>query len=280
MTPRLVWLCIIVLLIVLSQPVASSAASTPQSLSVIVDGRLITLNPPAFVRTGRALVPLRGTVEAMRARVSFLPPRTIVITRGARIVQLEIGNRLATVNGTHVAMDVPAIELKGYTYVPLRFVGESLGAIVRFHPGARIAEIITPTESEESFPMPPPVPETQPVPAPPPPADAQPIPSPSPAPKPARPTVIFPLPGTSVGNPVSVQGTAPGATRVRVTVSVPGVGIPVGSAEASVLPVVGVFSASVSYLAIFSGLPLTINVVAIDAAGMESEPVTVVVRQQ
>lgn len=216
----------------------------------------------------------------MGASVSFVPPRTIVILRGARVVQIEIGSRVAKVNDAPVAMDVPALEVGGYTYVPLRFVGESLGALVRFHRATSTVEIFTTSESEESLPVPPSVPEAPPppVPLPPPPADVQPIPVP-PAPRPARPTVLFPLPGTSVGNPVGVQGTAPGATRVRVTVTVPLVGIPIGSAEAAVLPVLGVFSANVSYPSLFSGLPLTISVVAIDDAGVESEPVTVIVRQ-
>lgn len=278
MNRRLAVLCILALLTAVFQAAASHAATPQQALKIFVDGRLIRLNPAAIVLAGRVMVPLRGTVEAMGASVSFVPPRTVVILRDSRVVQLEIGSRVAKVNDTAVAMDVPPIEVAGYTYVPLRFVGESLGAIVRFHRATRVVEIFTTTEPAESFPAPQPVPEAQPAPVPlPPPTEAQPFPVP--APRPARPTVIFPLPGTSVGNPVAVQGTAPGATRVRVSVTIPLVGIPIGSAEASVLPVLGVFSASVSYPALFSGLPLTINVVAIDGAGLESEPVTVIVRQ-
>lgn len=283
MKPRLVWLCILVSLSFLLRPVASSAAS-PETLRVIVDGHLIRLNPKALMVAGRVLVPLRGTVEAMGASVSFIPPRTIFIIRGGRTLQLEIGSQTATVNDTRTAMDVPPLKIRGYTYIPIRFVSESLGARVRFDRATRTVEIITTMESDESFPAPP-EPENQPSPAPlpptGPPVDVRPIPSPVPSPlqRPARPTVIFPLPGTSVGNPIVVQGTAPGANRVRVTVTVPFVAIPIGSAEASVLPIVGAFSASVGYPSLLSGLPLTINVVAIDGAGMESEPATVVVRQ-
>jgi hypothetical protein len=262
------------------QQVASHAAPRQQAVRVFVDGRLINLSPAALTVAGRVMVPLRGTFEAMGASVSFMPPRTIVILRGSRVVQLDVGNRVARVNDTPVALDVPAIAVGGYTYVPLRFAGEALGAVVYFDRATRIVEIFTTPESAEQFPEPQPVPEAQPVPVPfPPPSDPQTFPTPLPAPRPARPTVIFPLPGTSVGNPVGVQGTAPGATRVRVSVTVPLVGITIGSAEAAVLPVLGVFSASVSYPALFGGLPLSINVVSIDGAGVESEPATVFVRQ-
>ena len=82
-----------------------------------------------------------------------------------------------------------------------------------------------------------------------------------------------------MGNPIGVQGAAAGAARVRVTVSVPVVGLPIGSSEAAVLPFVGLFAANVSYPSLFRGLPLTVSVVAIDANGRESEPATVIVRQ-
>lgn len=278
MARKLVSLVIILLLVGSSQPVASHAAPQ-QVVQVYVDGRLVRLDPPAVIVGGRVLVPLRGTFEAMGATVSFLPPRTIVVMKGSRVIELEIGSRIARVNERPVSMDVPPITVAGHTRIPLRFVGEALGSAVHFDRSSRRVEIIT-SPSEESFPAPP-VPEAQPVPAPVPPSpppEVQPIPEP-PIPRPARPTIVFPLPGTSVGNPVAVQGSAPGATSVRVRVTVPVVGIPIGSADASVLPVLGVFSASVSYPSLFRGLPLSITVVALDSAGVESEPVTVVVRQ-
>jgi len=275
-------LVLVLSLLLASLPhVASYAAVHSQTVRIFVDGRRINLNPAALIVAGRVMVPLRGTVEAMGASVTFVEPRTIVILRDPRVIELELGNRLARVNGTPVRIDVPPIAVAGHTYIPLRFVGEALGATIRFDRSARSVHIFTSPIPEESFPAPQPVPEAQPVPLPvpfPPPADAQPFPVP-PVSRPARPTVIFPLPGTSVGNPVGVQGTAPGATRVRVSVTVPLVGIPIGSTEATVLPLLGVFSANVSYPSLFSGLPLSINVVAIDGAGVESEAVTVLVRQ-
>lgn len=269
----------------------SANAQVGQPVRVIVDGRLIRLDPRAIILGGRVMVPLRGTFEAMGATVSFLQPRTIIVMRDSRVIELEIGRPVARVNDTPVSLDVPPIVIAGHARVPLRFVGEALGAAVYFDRPTRTVEIFTTSTADEALPAPHPIPQPSPVPDPtfpqPQPAPApipplppvfQPVPSPEPV-RPARPTVIFPLPGTSVGNPVAVQGAAAGAARVRVTVSVPLISVPIGSSEASVLPVLGVFSASVSYPSLFRGLPLSITVVAIDGVGVESEPVTVLVRQ-
>lgn len=260
------------ILVVLLIGVSTLTAGAQTVVRVFVDGRAIGLNPPAVILGARVIVPLRGTFEAMGATVSYLAPRTILVVRGSRAIELEIGRPVARVNDMQVLLDTPPITLAGYTRVPLRFVSEALGAAVYFNRTSRIVEIFTTLEGDEAFPAP------QPVPVPPlPPVDAQPAP---PAPvRPSRPTVVFPLPGTSVGNPVGVQGTAAGASRVRVTVSVPVVGVPIGSTEASVLPFIGLFSANVTYPGLFRGLPLSITVVAIDSTGTESEPVTVLVRQ-
>lgn len=262
-----------VLLLLLLAAVSAWAAET---VRVFVDGRAINPNPPAVIMDGRVMVALRGTLEAMGAQVSFNPPRAIYVTRGERFIELEIGRRFALVDGRQYMLDAPPVVAGGYTRIPLRFVGEALGAKVTFNRSARTVDIVTsPAVAQAPLPQPAPAP----LPAPP---EPQPLPSPFPVPeqaRPAKPTLVFPLPGASVGNPLSVQGAASGAVRVRVTVSVPVVGLPIGSSEATVLPFVGLFSANVGYPSLFRGLPLTVSAVAIDASGRESEPATVIVRQ-
>lgn len=175
---RVLVLCLSLLLASLPQ-VASHAAVSPQGIRMFIDGRLIRLNPAPLIVAGRVMVPLRGTVEAMGATVSFLKPRTIVILRDPRVIELELGNRLARVNGTPVRIDVPPIAVAGHTYIPVRFVGEALGAAIRFDRSARSVHIFTSPIPEESLPAPQPVPEAQPAPLPvpfPPPADTQPFP--------------------------------------------------------------------------------------------------------
>lgn len=48
------------------------------------------------------------------------------------IVELKIGENVATINGEEVALDVPAVITNGRTMVPLRFVAEALGCDVEW----------------------------------------------------------------------------------------------------------------------------------------------------
>lgn len=46
------------------------------------------------------------------------------------IVNMQIGNNVAFVNGQSVSLDVPPQIINGRTLVPIRFVSENLGAEV------------------------------------------------------------------------------------------------------------------------------------------------------
>jgi hypothetical protein len=56
--------------------------------------------------------------------------RTVTASRGNMDLILPLGSRIATVNGREVTLDVPARTMGGSTMVPLRFIGEALGARV------------------------------------------------------------------------------------------------------------------------------------------------------
>jgi hypothetical protein len=58
--------------------------------------------------------------------------QTVFANRNDTKVELEIGSNNATVNGSAVLMDVPAQLIAGSTFVPLRFLSESLGARVDY----------------------------------------------------------------------------------------------------------------------------------------------------
>ena len=82
---------------------------------------------------GRVLVPLRGIMEALGATVKFDgATQAVTATRGSSVMQLVIGNANASLDGRLVTLDVPAQIIRGSTMVPLRFVGEALGADVKW----------------------------------------------------------------------------------------------------------------------------------------------------
>lgn len=116
-----------------------------QDINVAVNGRQVQFvgTRPLTVQ-GRVLVPLRGVLEEMGAFVSWVAQtRTVVAQRGGTYVELPVGSQTATVNGNRVTLDVPATIIGGSTMVPLRFLGEALGADVRWEAATRTVLITT-----------------------------------------------------------------------------------------------------------------------------------------
>jgi multiple sugar transport system substrate-binding protein len=97
---------------------------------------------PVIVR-GRTLVPISSVMSAVGGTAVWnAAARTVTLTLGKNTAVLTIGKPTALVNGKAVRIDsqdsqvVPVIE-NGRTMLPLRFVGESLGASVQWDAAAR-----------------------------------------------------------------------------------------------------------------------------------------------
>jgi len=117
-----------------------------QGINVTVDGAPVSFNNNMGPRSvnGRVLVPLRGVFEQMGAYVQWNPAtRDVTANRGDSDVRLHIGDRVATVDGRQVTLDVPAMIINGATMVPIRFLSESLGAEVRWRSAERLVMIDT-----------------------------------------------------------------------------------------------------------------------------------------
>jgi iron complex transport system substrate-binding protein len=93
---------------------------------------------------GRVLVPLRAIFEALGAEVRWdEKTRKVTGRKGTSTVELVIGRYTAHVNGKSVALDMPGKIIDGRTLVPLRFIGESLGAKVDWNETNRTVIIVT-----------------------------------------------------------------------------------------------------------------------------------------
>jgi len=117
-----------------------------QGINVTVDGSAVPFQNGMGPKSvdGRVLVPLRGVFEQMGAYVQWNPTtRDVTANRGNSDVRLHIGDRMATVDGRSVTLDVPAQIINGATMVPIRFLSESLGAEVRWRSAERLVMIDT-----------------------------------------------------------------------------------------------------------------------------------------
>lgn len=124
--------------------VALSAGAHAQ-IKVNVDGSPVVFNGAGPTKVGgRVLVPLRGVMEKLGATVEWTSSlQRIDAKKGNTNVVLIIGQRRAEINGDTVTLDVPAMIIGGSTMVPLRFVGEAMGADVKWVADANTVEIST-----------------------------------------------------------------------------------------------------------------------------------------
>src|SRR5690606_4221170 len=67
--------------------------------------------------------------------------RTVTLRNSQVIIVLPVGRAVATVNGQNVNLDVPATIIEDRTMVPVRFVAETLGAVVRWDDATRTVYI-------------------------------------------------------------------------------------------------------------------------------------------
>ena len=104
------------------------------------------LDVPPFIENGRTLVPLRFVGEALGASFDWdEDDRRVTFTRDEKTIVLWIDRHQALVNGRINLLDVPPRIVHNRTVVPLRFVGEALGASLHWE-GETRRITITPSQ--------------------------------------------------------------------------------------------------------------------------------------
>lgn len=104
--------------------------NTPNTYAFGITGMIDSDNSAVvpFSQDGRTLVPVRFVAEAFGGTVSWdADTRTVGITSGDTVVELQLDQPEMTVNGQSVALDVPAQISNERTVLPLRAVAEALG---------------------------------------------------------------------------------------------------------------------------------------------------------
>ncbi|QZY55497.1 copper amine oxidase N-terminal domain-containing protein [Crassaminicella profunda] len=123
-----VLLCVVCILIVM-MGIPTYASETP--IKVVVNDETLKFDVDPQTVEGRTLVPFRGIFEALGADIDWDATDKVAIGKTAStIIKLPIGKNWATVNSKQVKLDVPATIIQGRTFVPVRFIAESLGATV------------------------------------------------------------------------------------------------------------------------------------------------------
>lgn len=116
---------------------ASTAFAADNEPAVYLNGEQMTFDVNPFIEDDRTLVPMRAIFEAVGANVQWdEDDRTVHAIREkgdeVSLVSLQIDSTTAFVNSAAVTLDVPAKIVGDRTFVPLRFVVESLGEQVEW----------------------------------------------------------------------------------------------------------------------------------------------------
>jgi hypothetical protein len=124
----------------------SIAGAQTYGVSVYIDNKAVTFpdQKPFIDKNNRTLVPIRFIAEEMKAEVGWDAPRKLVtIDKGNISIELLIGEKRATVNGSVKTFDTSAVIYTNRTMVPLRFISETLDADVDWDKDTRTVYIWT-----------------------------------------------------------------------------------------------------------------------------------------
>ncbi|MBC9784653.1 copper amine oxidase N-terminal domain-containing protein [Heliobacterium chlorum] len=100
------------------------------------------------IENGRTLVPVRAITEALGATVQWnAGEQKVTITQDNKEIILTLGSNEALINGEKVTIDVPGKVVNNRTFVPLRFISETLKKDVSFDPESQVVTIDESTES-------------------------------------------------------------------------------------------------------------------------------------
>lgn len=127
----------------------TSYADELEPYNLSIDGKVVNftdeLGHPYLTKTDRTMIPVRIISENMGYKVDWEnATRKVFVSNEKNKIQLQIGKNTAIVNGKMVPIDVQdgkpvdtkamLVPAKGShrTYVPLRFVSETMGADVKY----------------------------------------------------------------------------------------------------------------------------------------------------
>lgn len=124
-------LCTLILSFTITQTVAYAYEDYETNVSVFVNGSKIEFDSEPIIVNDRTLVPIRAISENLGYDVGWENEHQLVtISNKDKNIFLQIGSMLLHVNDVEYEIDVAPLLHNNRTYVPLRFVTETLDCVV------------------------------------------------------------------------------------------------------------------------------------------------------
>ncbi|WP_229263621.1 C40 family peptidase [Cohnella cholangitidis] len=111
--------------------ISAAAIAAPD---VYIDGKKLEFAARPVVKNGTTLVPMRSIFEAQGAEISWEnDTRTVTATKNGTTLTYRIGDTSAYLNKERVPLTQPGTIIGGFSMVPLRFISETMGDLVKWH---------------------------------------------------------------------------------------------------------------------------------------------------
>ena len=135
---KLFTLITLTLILIISGINGSPLQAASQPIKIYMDGQLLSTPSSPIIENGVTLIPMRSIFEAFGAEVAWSKEtQTIIAKKDATSITLVVGKKIAFINTTQKSLLYPPKLKAGTTYVPLRFISESLNAEVGWNAETR-----------------------------------------------------------------------------------------------------------------------------------------------
>lgn len=119
-------------------------ADAGPNIKIQVNGQELASDVNPVLDGSRTLVPLRVIMEYFGADVTYQhAAKTVTVIKSRTVLILGVNKKDAFINGVPVTLDVPAKIVSGRILVPLRLIGQSLGAKVDWEDQTKTVLILT-----------------------------------------------------------------------------------------------------------------------------------------
>lgn len=112
------------------------------SLKIKINGKQMNFDVPPVIENGRILVPMRAIFEELGATVNWdQTSQSIKAGKYDTNITLKIDDNVSYINGKEIILDVSPTIIDGRTMVPLRFIGEALGAEIKWNEKMKLVSV-------------------------------------------------------------------------------------------------------------------------------------------
>lgn len=123
----------------------TATAENDNPITVIINGTPVDFskydNVTPYIENDTTLIPIRAIAEGLNCKVNWDGEKRTVGISGAKEIILTINSDTAVVDNQNISLDVPAQVINDRTFVPLRFISESLGAKIEWDEALNVVTI-------------------------------------------------------------------------------------------------------------------------------------------